>query len=220
MTIKIAYLYYDLLNLNGENGNIKVLKHQLEKQNIQIEIILLTTIHEIEPDQYDVFYIGGGTDQNLQIAKKHFLKYQTQIEEAIESHKFFIVTGNALELFGPDGINIFKYQTKEVAIFFREVAFEAEFIAKPIIGFLNQKKDIISNEYPFFKNSPEGIRYLNFFGTKLFGPILVKNPLLLEYFVKQIILYKDPFFMFQPIEFEFEETAYLNYQKMTNQNLI
>ena len=38
MTITIAYLYYNLLNLYGENGNIKMIKKILEKQGINVII--------------------------------------------------------------------------------------------------------------------------------------------------------------------------------------
>ena len=34
-TFKIAHLYYDLMNLYGENGNIRYLKNRLEEQDIE-----------------------------------------------------------------------------------------------------------------------------------------------------------------------------------------
>ena len=42
MEIKIAHLYYDLMNLYGENGNIKALKKQLEEQNTSVKVLSLT----------------------------------------------------------------------------------------------------------------------------------------------------------------------------------
>ena len=38
MEINILHLYYDLLNLYGENGNIKALVKYLENQDIDVEI--------------------------------------------------------------------------------------------------------------------------------------------------------------------------------------
>ena len=38
MEITIGHLYYDLMNLYGESGNIKVLTYQLEKQNIKVNV--------------------------------------------------------------------------------------------------------------------------------------------------------------------------------------
>ena len=42
--IKIAHLYYDLMNLYGDNGNIKTLKEALESQGIKAEIKQLSII--------------------------------------------------------------------------------------------------------------------------------------------------------------------------------
>ena len=38
MTITITHLYYDLLNLYGEQGNIKALKNYLENMGIKVKI--------------------------------------------------------------------------------------------------------------------------------------------------------------------------------------
>ena len=61
MEIKIAHLYYDLMNLYGENGNIKALKKQLEHQGISTKILFLTIDDTLNFDEYDVVYIGAGT---------------------------------------------------------------------------------------------------------------------------------------------------------------
>ena len=220
MRITIGYLYYDLLNLNGENGNIKILKNQLEKQGIQVEVVLITTTNIIEPEKYDLLYMGGGTENNLKIAEKHFIKYQVAIKKAIENHKFFLVTGNALDLFGNDGIKFFNFITLKSKKYIKEVAFESKFLAKPLVGLLNQETDIIRVEHPFFIDSDEGVHYNNFFGTKLFGPLFAKNPYFLEYFMKQLILYKNQFTTLKPLEFKYEEMAYLNYQRLTKNNLV
>ena len=42
MNITIAHLYYDLLNLYGESGNVKALEYQLEGQGITVKIKFLT----------------------------------------------------------------------------------------------------------------------------------------------------------------------------------
>ena len=42
MKINIAHLYYDLLNLYGEQGNIIALTNAFNKQNIDVNIDLLS----------------------------------------------------------------------------------------------------------------------------------------------------------------------------------
>ena len=48
MEINILHLYYDLLNLYGENGNIKALKKHLEEQNVKVNIEFLTLNDKID----------------------------------------------------------------------------------------------------------------------------------------------------------------------------
>ena len=38
MKITIAHLYYDLLNLYGECGNVRILKKILEEQNVDVVV--------------------------------------------------------------------------------------------------------------------------------------------------------------------------------------
>ena len=56
--IKIAHLYYDLLNLYGESGNIKALKRFIERQNVECEIHFLTLGDKIDFEKYDLYYMG------------------------------------------------------------------------------------------------------------------------------------------------------------------
>ena len=97
--IKIAHLYYDLMNLYGENGNVKCLEKYLTKQNIKVEISYLTKDNKIDFNNYDIFYIGSGNNDSFKIALQDLKKYIDEISNTIND-KFFIVTGNAINLFG------------------------------------------------------------------------------------------------------------------------
>ena len=45
---KIAHLYYDLMNLYGENGNVRYLVKQLERQGIDAEVHFLSMEEKID----------------------------------------------------------------------------------------------------------------------------------------------------------------------------
>ena len=47
-----------------------------------------------------------GTEENQKIALKHLYKYRKDVKEAIDNKKFFIITGNSIELFGKEIIDI------------------------------------------------------------------------------------------------------------------
>lgn len=234
--IHIAYLYYDFLNLYGENGNIKILKKQLENQGLTVYVHFLTLNDELHFKDYDLVYIGAGTEDNQKIALNHLLTYQNDIKEYIEDNKFVLATGNALELFGKciktsikdyEALHIFDYYTKEEEFrMIDECIFTCDFLEEPLIGFQNQytvTRDIKNylfdvkrgiGSYP--KSGKEGFHYKNFYGTYLIGPIMIRNPHFLEYFIKELVLNKYSDFEFKEFDLEIEKKAYQDYNNYFN----
>ena len=100
MSITIAHLYYDILNLYGESGNIKILKYALEKLGIKVIIKFVTVDDELDFNDYDMVYMGMGIPENFEIVIKHLLKYKKDIKKFIKDKKVFLCTGNSYELFG------------------------------------------------------------------------------------------------------------------------
>lgn len=215
---KIAHLYFDLMNLYGENGNIRFLKKKLEEQGIDVDVTFLSIGDDIDFEKYDFYYIGTGSDDNKYIVLNDIVKYKEKIQKAIDNNKYFLITGNAIELFGESIINLnneisvtldtFKYQVREEE--FRIVGeqyYTCDFIDEKIIGFQNRHSVIINykDEYLFdvVKGTGytpdlefEGIHKNNFYGTYLLGPILVRNPYFTKYIIENIcddlgIKYKD-----------------------------
>ena len=212
LKIKIAHLYYDLMNLYGENGNIRALKKFIERQDIKCEIHFLTISDKIDFDKYDAFYIGMGSEKSLLLVLKDILKYKTQIEESIKKGKHFLITGNSIELFGQYiideekqkhiSLNIFPYYSKHEN--FRIVGsavFTTKLIRDKIIGFQNRCGIIYGIDKPLFKVvegsgatidlKKEGYIYKNFYATYLLGPLFIRNPYLTNYIVKNIIKNKN-----------------------------
>lgn len=232
-TIKIAHLYYDLMNLYGENGNLKVLTKHLENQNIKVITHYFSLEDDIDFAKYDIFYIGCGSTENFKLVLENILKYKKEIKKALE-HKFFIVTGNALNLFGKTyydlnnnllpTLDLLNFESKEIK---ERIVGEQEYhfskIKEHVIGFQNRDTIIYNinelhlfevingmgsiNDYAF-----EGIQKNNFYGTYLLGPILARNPYFTEYLVKKILQNKElPYQEKTPNEYEIK--AYEVYLK-------
>lgn len=239
-TIKIAHLYYDLMNLYGENGNIRFLKSVLNDQDIEVKVSKLTIGDNIDFNQYDFLYIGCGSDENLLIVLEDIKKYKDKIKKCIDDNKFFLATGNAIELFGTvifdedkdnpgalipyEGLGIFDYHAPlEKTRIVGEQYFETDLIKEKIVGFQNRShsiegcndnlfKVISGTGYSSTNSSYEGIHKNNFFGTYLFGPLLVRNPYFTDYLVKELckinkIKYKNP---------DYNQMCYKAYQEYLN----
>lgn len=234
MSITIAHLYYDLLNLYGESGNVKALVNALESQGIDVKVKFITIGDSIDFSKYDFIYMGAGTEENMLLVLKDLNKYSDQIKKAFDKNKFFLITGNAIELFGKCIINknekkikclhLFNYYTKQEN--FRmvdEALVKSKFFKKPIIGFQNQNSVMKSNDNIMFEvikgigsfpNSKiEGVHKKNFYGTYLIGPILIRNPELLKYITKELIKSKNPEFKFKKMNLTLETKAYEEFMK-------
>ena len=98
--ILIAHLYYDLMNLYGEIGNIMALEKGFNDQDMFVEVTNLTIGDKIDFDKYDIYYIGCGSESNQLIVINDLLKYKDKIKNAIDNGKHFIFTGNSYELLG------------------------------------------------------------------------------------------------------------------------
>ena len=201
--IKIAHLYYDLLNLYGEQGNILALKKAFLNQNIEIQIDYLTINDSIKFKDYDLIYIGTGSDENLFIALEDIKKYKKDIKKYIEDNKYLIATGNSYLLFGKSiddtsCLEIFDYYAKTNKDRLRSHSFMQYKNLSPIIGFQNRKYiveikenhlfKVIEGNADNYKSEYEGISYKNFYGTHLIGPLLIRNPHLTDLIVSDIII--------------------------------
>ncbi len=209
-TINIAHLYYDLMNLNGENSNITALKGHFKGQGLKVNVDLLTIGDEINFDKYDVYYMGSGSKENKLIVLEDILKYKKEIDNAIKNNKYFIITGSALDLFGKyieeeNGnkrkcLDIFSYYTKEIdpeESITGEQIFKTNLINEIIIGFQNRQNIMINEDNNLFTvingigykkgSNKEGYLFNNFYGTYLLGPLLIRNPYFTDYLIKKIL---------------------------------
>lgn len=231
-TIKIAHLYYDLMNLYGENGNVRVLARHLEKQNLKVIIHFLTIDDSMDFSKYDIIYIGSGSTENFLLALQDLKKYKNQLKKAINTNTLFLVTGNAINLFGQKitladqeemGLEVFSYDTLQTD--FRIVGEQTVTYApvkESIIGFQNRDTVLKNiNEPHLFevlegtgympKSNFEGIHKNNFYGTFLLGPILARNPHFTEYLVKEIMNQKN--LIYKKHHDLYETKAYQEYMR-------
>ena len=199
-TIKIAHLYYDLMNYYGEQGNVLALKTAIEYAGFKVNVKTLSVDDEIDFEKYDIFYMGMGTKRNQEIVRKDILKYKDKIENVIDK-KMFIMTGNSYELFGKKiddkkCLGVFNFESRTTDRIVGEQVFKSDIIKETIIGFQNRfSSNNIKDDFLFevikgtgndLESKVEGIHKNNFFGTYLLGPILIRNPYFKDALLKYI----------------------------------
>lgn len=209
MKITIGHLYYDLLNLYGDEGNIKALKYHLEEQGIKVNIKHFTKDEEKSFEDIDFLYIGSGTEHNIIVALEDLKKDKDKIEKYLKDNKILLSTGNSVELFGnyiitgkkTKALGLIDYVYMHQDRIVKDVKIKTDFSDKEIIGFENHSGKNISEENDIIN---EG----SFYGTYIIGPILVRNPDLCSKLVHKLIDSKDNNFEYKEEDYEFEEEAY------------
>ena len=215
MKITIGYLYYDLLNLYGDSGNIKALKYHLEEQGIDVDIKNISVGDKKNFKDIDLLYIGSGTNDNTIVALEDLKKDIKELEKYIEDKKFILATGNSIEIFG-DYILLSKKKIKTLGVLdyvcmkekriVKDVNTSTNLIEEKIIGFENHDGKVLTTDDDIIKID-------NFYGTYIIGPLLVRNPKFCSFFIKELITSKDKDFKFKDENYELDIKAYENATK-------
>ena len=199
--IKVLHLYYDLLNLYGEQGNILALKRAFKNQNVEIEVDYLSVQDKIDFKKYDLVYLGSGSTENLLIALEDIKRHKKELKKYIESKKVLLATGNSYLLFGQkinnlDALGIFDYYAASSEKMAHESLMEL-YQEKDVIGFQNREFMVNNKKNHLFKvkeglcdnlkSEYEGYHEYNFYGTFVIGQILIRNPHFTNILVKEIM---------------------------------
>ncbi|MGI6608295.1 MAG: hypothetical protein ACOX1F_04870 [Erysipelotrichaceae bacterium] len=196
----IEILYPNSCNLFGDRGNIVYLKKNLTDATF-IETGLNDEPYFVKND-VNLIYLGPMSEP-LQVKVVERLKpYKERIAELIENDVFFLLTGNAVEVFGKEvtdtegsgfkGLGLLDITCKRNMFKRKNSLFKGKFEDICIVGFQTQFTVTVSNETGLFekvyglglneKSKFEGVRKNNLFGTYLIGPLLVLNP----YFTRKL----------------------------------
>ena len=208
LKISICHLYPDLLNIYGDMGNILAIKNRLKWRDIEVEISEVKTGDRINYKKHDIYFIGGGQDQQQIMASLELQRNKEAIyKAAIDNDAVFLAICGGYQLLGHyyqplDGDKLIgvglldAYTVAGETRFIGNVTARAKFLRrKTIVGFENHSGLTYLNKgvKPFVKVSvgrgnngkdkTEGARYKNVFGTYLHGPILPKNPEFCDYLI-------------------------------------
>lgn len=208
MKIKIAHIYPELLNLYGDNGNIASLTKRCEWRNIDVEVQKYSLNDDIDFDNIDILFIGGGSDKEQKIVCESLRKYSERIREYVENNGVLIAFCGGFEILG----NYYKIKDETVQALglidmfteysdvrlIDDVIIQTGILDRPIVGFENHGGRVyINNNTPFGKvvygngnngtDGFEGVIYKNVIGTYLHGPLLPKNPHLCDYIIKKAL---------------------------------
>jgi len=212
--LTIAHLYPKLLNIYGDMGNITALKKRCEWRGIDCYVKEINTGDDIDIENIDIYFIGGGQDKQQIEVSKELQKQKEKLKQAAESGRVFLAICGGYQLLGEyyqphDGEKLLgtglldAYTVAGNTRFIGNVTAETDFLEpKTLVGFENHAgltylKDgttplakVIVGNGNNSKDGFEGGRKNNVFGTYLHGSVLPKNPAFTDYLIQQALKIK------------------------------
>ena len=183
MKVQFIHFYPNLMNLYGSYGNVLILKRYLEALGCQVAVETVEPGQRPEVAQADFLFMGAGTEGSQRAAME-------------------VLAGTAMELLGAEiqeadgsgyqGIGLGNFVTEHTRV--RTVGDVYGYTAlypEAVVGFMNKCGSVKGVETPLLTetalgwgndgpNRPEGFHWNNVFASQLTGPLLGKNPRLLE----------------------------------------
>lgn len=201
--LKVEILFPEFCNLYGDISNMNYLRKCLPKATFY------ETAFNDEPvfntESVNFIYLGPMTENMQEKVIKKLMPYKEKILELIDENVIFLVTGNAIEIFGKyienedgskiEALDIFDIYSKRDMLHRHNSIFIGKWEDIEIVGFKSQFTFLYgNNEQNYFakvekgfglnkQTDLEGIEKNNFIGSNLLGPILILNP----YFTKKLI---------------------------------
>lgn len=196
MNKTIEILFPEFCNLYGDISIMKYLQKCIPEANF------IETNFGEEPafvkNDVDLIYMGPMTEKMQEKVIEKLKPYKQRIEELIEKNTVFLITGNAIEIFGKyienedgskiESLGIFDIYSKRNMMKRHNSNFIGKYEDIEIVGFKSQfTQSYGNNEENYFSKvekgiglNPEsileGIQKNNFIATYLIGPILILNP--------------------------------------------
>lgn len=206
MEFRLLHFYPDLMSLYGSYGNLAVLRRFLERLGHTAAVEPVPLGGPADLSQADLIFMGAGTERAQKAALADFSRFGPALREQAEAGAAMLFAGNAMELLGASitcrrpgetetvyqGLGLSSFTSiQEPKRLTGDVYGHTSLYPEAVVGFMNKCALIFGVETPLLdavdmgwgneaQGGPEGFHWNNVFASELTGPLLVKNPRLLE----------------------------------------
>ncbi len=238
-SLSVCHLYYDILNLYGDNGNIRTMEKRLAWRGIGCQVDKVSFGEIDRSKEYDIIFVGGGQDFEQELLVKDLFQYKSEwligeIEKGtvvlgicggyqMLGKYYEAADGTRVDFLG--GIDVYTTASDKRMIGNFVYEYEKENGETfPIVGFENHNGQtwlgeavkpmgkIIKGYGNNGEDGTEGARYKNVFATYSHGPLLPKNARIADELLS--IAYERKFGeTLPPLEHEMEDAALNDIQK-------
>jgi lipid II isoglutaminyl synthase (glutamine-hydrolysing) len=213
VTIRVAHLYPEYLNIYADRGNIAVLSSRARWRGIGFEVEPVSLGDELRPGEHDLLYIGGGQDREQALIAPDLAARGEAIREAVAGGAAVLAVCGGYQLLGRfyrgrdgkelPGAGLFPHETvagerRMIGDCLLECELEAG-VRKTLAGFenhagvtrLDDGAEPLGRVVAGFGNDGEsgfeGVRVDGAIGTYLHGPLLPRNPWLADWLLERAL---------------------------------
>lgn len=99
--IRLVHLYPDLMSVYGDRGNVLTLQRRAEWRGIDLEVRELTLGDELDPEDVDLIFFGGGQDREQAVVSPDFLRQKGEaVRKAVEDGAALLSVCGGYQLLG------------------------------------------------------------------------------------------------------------------------
>lgn len=84
-TIKIAYLYEDLMNTYGDCGDVKIIRYLLQKKGYTCKIVNISLEDNLPAFDFDFIFFGGGQDFEQSVVAQDIQRHHKILKQYLEA---------------------------------------------------------------------------------------------------------------------------------------
>lgn len=208
MTLTIAHLYPDLLNLYGDIGNVKTIVKRCQWRGIDVCTVPIVGDEKIRFDRIDLAVLGGGSDREQLLVRDKLLARKRELAAYVEDGGAVLAVCGGYQLLGSwyktkeetiEGLQILDVQTETGdGRLIGNVVIENDAFGT-IVGFENHGgRTFINGHTPLGRvlagcgnngqDGTEGVIWRNVVATYLHGSLLPKNPRLCDHIIRSMLL--------------------------------
>ena len=202
MDVRIIHFYPDLMDLYGSRANVLALKRYLERLDCGVTVETVLPGGGTDAARGDFFYMGAGTERSARAAMPDFARYREALKAAAQDCAPMLFAGTAMDRIGKsvkeadgssyEGLGLASFTTEHgKRRIVGDVYGHTGLYPEAVVGFMNKCGVVTGVETPLLtgldlgfgnekEGGPEGFHWKNVFASQLTGPLLVKNPKLLE----------------------------------------
>lgn len=218
--LRVCALYPDLMNIYADRGNLLLLRRRCEWRGIGFELSASGLGEPLDPQQADLFYVGGGQDRDQRLCAFDLAEVKREgLHAAAERGAALLAVCGGYQLLGRSyelgeetlpGVGLVDLRTvrSDGPRLIGNVAIEVELpgLERPrvLAGFENHggRTQLGPDAQPLGRvlrghgndgrSGVEGVRRGNVIGTYLHGPLLPKNVWLADWLIARALGREQP----------------------------